>query len=95
METMTLLSLSALIALLPAAILPYRGGGGRDAMFWMLLLVSIAGPLVLVIVAFAPGWRTGLAPALWVTVAATIGIYALVAAFACVVDKNQGDSTAP
>lgn len=79
---MTLLSLSALIALLPAAILPHRGSGERDAMFWMLLLVSFAGPLVLVIVAFAPGWRTGLAPALWVTVTATIAIYGLVAAMA-------------
>lgn len=82
METTTVLSLSALIALLPAAILPYRSVEERSALFWMLLAVSFAGPLVLVIVTFAPGWRTGLAPALWVTVTATIGIYALIAALA-------------
>lgn len=76
---MTLLSVSALIALLPAAILPYRRSGERDALFWMLLAVSFAGPLVLVVHAFAPGWRTGLSPALWLTATATIAVYALVA----------------
>jgi ABC-type uncharacterized transport system permease subunit len=79
MGTMTLLSLSALLALLPSALLPYRGSGQRDGVFWSLLAVSFAGPLTLVIFSFAPGWQTGLAPALWITVTATIGAFFLVA----------------
>jgi ABC-type uncharacterized transport system permease subunit len=77
---MTLLSLSALLALLPAAVLPYRRGTRADALFWLLLAVAFAGPLSWVVAAFSPGWRTGLAPALWLTVVVTLGVFALVAA---------------
>ena len=77
MLSSTTLSLSALLSLLPAAILPYRREPARDALFWALLAVAIAGPVVWVWVAFAPGWRTGLAPALWVTVAVSLGLFAL------------------
>lgn len=82
MTLTTLLSLSALIALLPTAIQAYRGDGERSAIFWLLVIVSATGPLVLVVAAFAPGWRTGLAPALWLTITATIGVFAIVAMFA-------------
>ncbi len=62
-----IMSVSALIALVPAALLPLRGGHRRDATFWILLAVAIAGPLGVVYVLFAPGWRTGLSSALWLT----------------------------
>ncbi|MDA1324368.1 MAG: cytochrome c biogenesis protein CcsA [Proteobacteria bacterium] len=76
---MTLLSISALIALIPAAILPFRGSGRRDALFWLLLGVALAGPLVWLLLAFGTGWRTGLAPALWLTVATVLVFFGLIA----------------
>ncbi len=74
-----ILSLSALVALAPAALLPYRTQGGRDGLFWLLLAVAVAGPLVWVWVELAPGWRTGFTPALWATVAATLVLFAIAA----------------
>ena len=81
MPLVTILSISALIALIPAALLPYRRDQARDPTFWVLLAVAVAGPLVVVYVLFLPGWRTGLSPALWLTVAVTLAVYAAVAAW--------------
>jgi len=80
MPSLTLLSISALAALVPAALLPYRDLSGRDTLFWLLLAVALAGPLVWVAVQFAPGWRTGLAPALWATVSLSLAVFAVTAA---------------
>ncbi len=76
---MTLLSVSALIGLIPAAFLPFRGGGQRGSLFWLLLGVAVAGPLLWVVLAFGTGWRTGLAPALWLTVTTILAFYGLIA----------------
>ncbi len=80
MPSTMLLSISALVALVPAALLPYRRRPDRDLLFWLLLLVAVAGPLLWVWVAFLPGWRTGLAAALWATVTATLVLFGLAAA---------------
>ena len=77
---MTVLSLSALIALLPSAMLPFRRDGEGGGVFWLLLAVAFAGPLAWATAAFASGWRTGLAPALWLTVIATLAVFAVVVA---------------
>jgi ABC-type uncharacterized transport system permease subunit len=79
MGTMTLISVSALIALIPAAVLPFRGGGRRDTLYWLLLGVALAGPLLWVVLAFGAGWRTGLAPALWLTVTTILALYGFIA----------------
>jgi ABC-type uncharacterized transport system permease subunit len=76
---MTLLSVSALIALIPAAVLPFRGGTQRDTRFWLLLGVALAGPLLWVMLAFGSGWRTGLTPALWLTVTTILAVFGLIA----------------
>jgi ABC-type uncharacterized transport system permease subunit len=81
MGTMTFLSVSALIALIPAAILPFRGDGQRSTLFWLLIGVALAGPLVWVVLSFGTGWHTGLAPALWLTVTTVVVIFALIALF--------------
>ncbi len=73
------LSISAVVTLIPSAILPFRREPARDAVFWILLVVAIAGPLVWIWIAFDPGWRTGLASTLWITVAASLVLYALLA----------------
>lgn len=83
MATSTLLSMAALAALLPAAIAPMvrvGAGGGRDSLFWPLIGVALAGPLLWVVVELGPSWRTGLAPALWFSIAVSLLLFALVAA---------------
>lgn len=75
-------SLSALAALVPATLLALRRSDGRDAGFWLLLAVAVAGPTVWVLAQFSDTWRTGFSTALWLTVAASMGVFALVAAVA-------------
>jgi len=74
------LSLSALAALVPASLQALRPAPARDAAFWGLLAVAVAGPSVWVLVHMTETWQTGLAPTLWVTVAATMLLYAVTAA---------------
>ena len=76
-----LLSISAVLALLPATLLPLRAGHRRDASYWALLAVAAAGPLAVLHISFSSGWPTGLSPALWLTVAVSLVIYAFLAAF--------------
>lgn len=66
--------------MLPVALLPWRSPPERNAVFWLLLLVAFAGSATWTFVAFAPGWRTGFAPALWVTICSTLAVFALIAA---------------
>ncbi|MEX2452182.1 MAG: cytochrome c biogenesis protein CcsA [Rhodospirillales bacterium] len=74
--------LSALIALVPAALVSWRPEPARDGVFWSVIAVAIAGPGLWVFVqTTGTAWRTGLAPALWVTVAASTVAFAGLAAF--------------
>jgi ABC-type uncharacterized transport system permease subunit len=81
-----LLSLVALIALIPAALVPVvRSGGGtiaeaRGGLYWSLLGVAIAGPALWVAVQLGGAWRTGLAPALWLSIAVSLILFAIIAA---------------
>lgn len=80
METSLALSLAALAALIPATVLPYRHLPSRNSAFWLFLGVAVAGPLLWIWVSFSPGWQTGLASALWVTVAASLLLFAILSA---------------
>jgi ABC-type uncharacterized transport system permease subunit len=78
-----ILSLTALLALIPATILPYRRAEARrDLLFWSLLAVAVAGPAVYSLVAFGQGWPTGLAGALWVSTAISAAFFAALSALA-------------
>jgi len=78
----TLFSLSALLALVPAAVLSFRPEADRrPGLFWMLLGVATAGALVWSLVQLGGAWRTGLAATLWVSIAATLVLYGGIAAF--------------
>jgi len=77
-----LLSLSAIIALVPSSLLALRRDHRPDAVFWLVLLVAVAGPLIWVLVSMAGGWRTDLATTLMVTIAATMAIYAVICVLA-------------
>ena len=69
------LSLSAFTALLPLMVYVLRFPNGRRFYFWCFLAVAISGSGSWTIVMFAEGWQTGFAPALWVTITATLLIY--------------------
>ncbi len=73
-------SLTALIALLPASIYPYRriagqGGEGRSPFFWGALLLASIGPALWSLTQIAGRWHTGLSTALWVTITACMLIF--------------------
>jgi ABC-type uncharacterized transport system permease subunit len=82
MSTSFLLSLSALAALVPAALAPTGrapAGEGRGALYWALVAVAVAGPVAFVAVQQGAAWRTGVATALWLAIAVTMILFAILA----------------
>jgi ABC-type uncharacterized transport system permease subunit len=79
MTQTTWLAVSALLALVPASLLPFRSAPRRDAVYWLLLAVAAVGSIVWLAAVFAPGWRTGLSPSLIITLAVTLLIFAALA----------------
>jgi ABC-type uncharacterized transport system permease subunit len=78
MANSIILSLAALVALIPAAVLPLRReAGGPDPLFWAAVAVAVAGPGAYSLVLLGGGWPTGLAPALWVSIAVSMVIFAI------------------
>ena len=74
------LNLTALLALVPASLLPYRRTAARpDLLFWALLVVAVAGPAAASLVQFAGSWQTGLAGALWISITASAALFAVLA----------------
>jgi ABC-type uncharacterized transport system permease subunit len=74
-----ILSISAIAALVPAAVLPFRHAPARDTVFWLMLAVATAGPALWIWNSLGTGWHTGLASALWITVFASLVLFALLA----------------
>jgi ABC-type uncharacterized transport system permease subunit len=70
------LNLAALAALVPAALLPLRRDGGRDALFWGLLLLAVTGPSLWVAAQLADSWNASLSADLWVGIAASLVLFA-------------------
>lgn len=76
MPTTLIVSLSALIAMLPASLLPFGRTAERDRLFWVLLLPAVIGPVGWVVAQMYGRWYADLSGALWVTVAATMVLFA-------------------
>lgn len=76
MPTTLIFSLSALIAMLPASLLPYGRAADRDRLFWLLLAPAVVGPAAWVVAQMHGRWYADLSGALWVTVAATMVLFA-------------------
>ncbi len=71
---------AALLSLVPASLLLIRPRATRDGVIWSLLLVAVAGPAGLVTVQNAGGWQPSLSGAVWVSVAAAMILFAVIAA---------------
>ncbi|MFN4281913.1 MAG: cytochrome c biogenesis protein CcsA [Alphaproteobacteria bacterium] len=78
--------LSALVALLPATLYALsprataEDAARASGRFWLLGAVALAGCVAWTAAQFAAGWRTGFAPSLWLTIVATLTLYAAIAA---------------
>jgi ABC-type uncharacterized transport system permease subunit len=74
------LSLSALAALLPAALLPYRRDVHRpDVLFWITAAVAVAGPVVASVSRLQGSWQSGFSTSLWISVSATMIMFVVAA----------------
>lgn len=75
-----ILNLSALAALAPASILPYRRAVVRpDMVFWAVMAAAVAGPAAYSLIHLSQAWETGLSSALWLSVAVSMALFALLA----------------
>lgn len=75
-----LYNFTALVALVPASLVHLRPRRERDTVYWSVLGVAVAGSLSWTFLLLRDAWHTGLAVALWVTIAATLVIFIVVAA---------------
>jgi ABC-type uncharacterized transport system permease subunit len=74
-----LFNAAALAALIPVALLPLRQSAGRDASFWGGLVLAVAGPLAWALGQVKGGWQTNLSTDLWVGIAGSMTVFALIA----------------
>ncbi|MBF0093716.1 MAG: cytochrome c biogenesis protein CcsA [Alphaproteobacteria bacterium] len=72
-------NLAALAAFLPATLVSLRRDRGRDAFFRAALAFAVAGPLAWTAVQLADSWHTGLSSALWVSISASLLLFAVLA----------------
>ncbi len=75
MSTSLALSLSALAALLPAALVRWRRSDRPDALFYAVLILAAIGPLLWSAAQLGGAWHTGFAMSLWVTIATTMVLF--------------------
>lgn len=79
MSSHAILNAVALISLLPAALLPLRSGADRDGGFWAATALAVAGPAAFAALLFSGHWRTDLGTTLWVSVAISAALFAVIA----------------
>ncbi len=77
---LTILKITALIALVPASLIMFRRTQKRDGVYWSVLAVAVTGTLAWVYVRQSAGWSTGISTALWLTILACLLIYAVMSA---------------
>jgi ABC-type uncharacterized transport system permease subunit len=82
MPSLLILNLTALAALVPAAILPWRWRSDRpDVVFWAVMAVAVAGPLAATLGQLGDGWSRGLGLALWLSISASAAAFLFAAVF--------------
>lgn len=81
MSNSLLFSLSALIALMPAAVAPAaREGHAEGSRFWLLMAVAVAGPVAWAAALQSPHWQTGVSAALWLSIAVSVVLFCAISA---------------
>ncbi|MDH5488729.1 MAG: cytochrome c biogenesis protein CcsA [Rhodospirillaceae bacterium] len=82
MNQTLIFNLLALAALLPASVLPVRGEkSSRDWVFWVVLALAWLGPFLWAGYAMSGVWKSGFSITLWVTIAVSLTLFALLATF--------------
>ena len=75
------MSLAALVALLPGAILPFRRRLERpDTVYWLLLAVALAGSTAVALVGLKGSWNASFSATLWLSIATTVALFTLLSA---------------
>jgi len=70
-------NLAAILSIIPVAIHSLGKGRLRDARYWLTMALAVLGPFALVISEIAAhGWQKSFGFSLWVTVTATMGLFA-------------------
>ena len=65
---------------MPVAFVACRPNSARDSVFWFATAVAVAGPSAWSVILLSGEWRTGLSSSLWVTIAACMVLYSILAA---------------
>lgn len=73
------LNFAAFLALLPAAVVSFRRQRRPDALFYAVLALAVVGPVAWVAAQMGGPWHTGFAMALWLTIAATMALFLVLA----------------
>lgn len=81
MQIDIVLGLTAIAAIVPAAIWSWRGGFARNGVLWSLLAVAVAGPAAVLSQRAHGVWQADFASAMWVTVAVTMFVFLIAAVF--------------
>ncbi len=79
MITAWISSLTAVVTLIPAAADALRPEPRRDHRFWLGALVAFLGPVAHTVHRMGATWRPDFVDAVWVSVAVTVALFALVA----------------
>jgi len=90
MNQSLIFGISAVLALIPLTAVGFRANGARDTVLWGALAFALAGPAVWIYIQMSDAWQTGLSPALWATIVASVLIF-----IAVVIIVNQAWRLAP
>lgn len=85
-----LVNLSAVVSILPMALLASRPLPARDRRFWIAVAVAALGVVGWTLVRFGDHWDGGLGAALWVSAAATVGLFAAISVFSATMARLAG-----
>ncbi len=77
MSQNALYSIIAIFSLLPAALVTHRKDAALDHAHWAALILGVMGSGVWALAQASGAWSAGLAPALWITVAVTMALFAM------------------
>lgn len=75
MFTMPFYGFPALVTLIPAVLLVFRSGGGRDFSFWGSLILALFGAGSQATAYYLHGWGDRFAFTLWVTITVTLALF--------------------